>query len=213
MGKGVEKHPCWTCGFLKVSSSGSTIKCAHPDITVSESYKYGRPFTCRCTPNWCPKDPDRSYLGPAIAIPQEQREKEAREETRGGKRDGAGRKTNEERARIAREETARPETAQDSAVQTKPIELDRVKVEMERVKNETENEMKNEQTLDNSITEQMREKIAYASEQRKRLGSLVYRIDLSNRDKSLDRTDDMIATENRISETLMNLLDVYDGIQ
>ena len=73
--------------------------------------------------------------------------------------------------------------------------------------------MKNEQTLDNSITEQMQEKIAYASEQRKRLGSLVYRIDLSNRDKSLERTDEMIATENRISETLMNLLDVYDGIQ
>lgn len=213
MGKGVEKHPCWTCGWLKVAKSSGSMRCAHPDITVSESYKYGRPFTCRCTPNWCPKHPDRSYLGPAIAMPQAQREKEARKETWGGKRDGAGRKTNEERARIAREETARQETAQDSAVQTKPIELDRVKFEMERVKNETENEMKNEQTLDNSITEQMQEKIAYASEQRKRLGSLVYRIDLSNRDKSLDRTDEMIATENRISETLMNLLDVYDGIQ
>lgn len=193
MGKGVEKHPCWTCGFLKVSSSGSTIKCAHPDITVSESYKYGKPFTCRCTPNWCPKHPDRSYLGPAIAMPQAQREKEARKETRGRK--------------------PHAQTTQDNTIPTKPIELDRVKFEMERVKNETENEMKNEQTLDNSITEQMQEKIAYASEQRKRLGSLVYRIDLSNRDKSLDRTDEMIATENRISETLMNLLDVYDGIQ
>lgn len=193
MGKGVEKHPCWTCGFLKVSSSGSTIKCAHPDITQSESYKYGKPFTCRCTPKWCPKHPDRSYLGPAIAIPQAQREKEARPETRGRK--------------------SHAQTTQDNTIPTKPIESDRVKVEMERVKNETENEMKNEQTLNNSITEQMQEKIAYASEQRKRLGSLVYRIDLSNRDKSLDRTDEMIATEDRISETLMNLLDVYDGIQ
>ena len=72
MGKGVEKHPCLACGFLKVSSSGS-MKCAHPDITQSESYKYGRPFTCRCTPKWCPKHPDHSYLGPAIAIPQAQR--------------------------------------------------------------------------------------------------------------------------------------------
>lgn len=193
MGKGVEKHPCWACVFLKVSSSGSSMKCAHPDITQSESYKYGKPFTCRCTPNWCPKHPDRSYLGPAIAVPQEQREKEARPETRGRK--------------------PHAQTTQDNAIPAKPIESDRVKVEMERVKNETENEMKNEQTLDNSITEQMQEKIAYASEQRKRLGSLVYRIDLSNRDKSLDRTDEMIATENRISETLMNLLDVYDGIQ
>ena len=193
MGKPVEKHPCWTCGFLKVLSSGSTIKCAHPDITVSESYKYGKPFTCRCTPNWCPKHPDKSYLGSAIIVPQAQREKEARPETRGRK--------------------PHAQTAQDNTIPTKPIELDRVKVEMERVKNETENEMKNEQTLDNSITEQMQEKIAYASEQRKRLGSLVYRIDLSNRDKSLDRTDEMIATENRISETLMNLLDCYDGIQ
>ena len=83
----------------------------------------------------------------------------------------------------------------------------------ERIKSEMENEMKNEQTLDNSITEQMHEKIAYASEQRKQLGSLVYRIDLSNRDEVLERTDEMIATEDRISETLMNLLDVYDGIQ
>ena len=193
MGKPVEKHPCWACGFLKVSSSGSSMKCAHPDITQSESYKYGKPFTCRCTPKWCPKDPDKDYLGSAVVVPQEQREKEARPETRG--------------------RTPHAQTTQDNTIPTKPIELYRVKVEMERVKNETENEMKNEQTLDNSITEQMQEKIAYASEQRKRLGSLVYRIDLSNRDKSLDRTDEMIATENRISETLMNLLDVYDGIQ
>ena len=193
MGKPVEKHPCWACGFLKVSSSGSSMKCAHPDITQSESYKYGKPFTCRCTPKWCPKDPDKDYLGSAVVVPQEQREKEARPETTGRK--------------------PHAQTTQDNTIPTKPIELYRVKVEMERVKNETENEMKNEQTLDNSITEQMQEKIAYASEQRKRLGSLVYRIDLSNRDKSLDRTDEMIATENRISETLMNLLDVYDGIQ
>lgn len=193
MGKPVEKHPCWACGFLKVSSSGSSMKCAHPDITQSESYKYGKPFTCRCTPKWCPKDPDKDYLGSAVVVPQEQREKEARPETRVRK--------------------PHAQTTQDNTIPTKPIELYRVKVEMERVKNETENEMKNEQTLDNSITEQMQEKIAYASEQRKRLGSLVYRIDLSNRDKSLDRTDEMIATENRISETLMNLLDVYDGIQ
>lgn len=193
MGKPVEKHPCWACGFLKVSSSGSSMKCAHPDITQSESYKYGKPFTCRCTPKWCPKDPDKDYLGSAVVVPQEQREKEARPETLGRK--------------------PHAQTTQDNTIPTKPIELYRVKVEMERVKNETENEMKNEQTLDNSITEQMQEKIAYASEQRKRLGSLVYRIDLSNRDKSLDRTDEMIATENRISETLMNLLDVYDGIQ
>ena len=193
MGKGVEKHPCWTCGWLKVAKSSGSMRCVHPDITASESYKYGKPFTCRCTPNWCPKHPDRSYLGPAIAIPQEQREKEARPETRGRK--------------------PHAQTTQDNTIPTKPIELYRVKVEMERVKNETENEMKNEQTLDNSITEQMQEKIAYASEQRKRLGSLVYSIDLSNPDKSLERTDEMIATEDRISETLMNLLDVYDGIQ
>lgn len=176
MGKPVEKHPCWACGFLKVSSSGSSMKCAHPDITQSESYKYGKPFTCRCTPKWCPKDPDKSYLGSAIIVPQAQMQEKEKEDRR------------------LRERTSHVNAP-------------------ERIKSEMENEMKNEQTLDNSITEQMQEKIAYASEQRKRLGSLVYRIDLSNRDKSLDRTDEMIATENRISETLMNLLDVYDGIQ
>ena len=73
MGKGVEKHPCWTCGFLKVSSSGGSIRCAHPDITVSESYKYGSPFTCRCAPNWCPKHPDRSYLGEKVKAPEGER--------------------------------------------------------------------------------------------------------------------------------------------
>ena len=181
MGKPVEKHPCWACGFLKVSGSGSSMKCAHPDITQSESYKYGKPFTCRCTPKWCPKDPDKSYLGSKMHIPDAQMQEKEKEDRRLHKK------------------ASHVNVPEDC--------------EMERVKNETENEMKNEQTLDNSITEQMQEKIAYASEQRKRLGSLVYRIDLSNRDKSLERTDEMIATENRISETLMNLLDVYDGIQ
>ena len=196
MGKPVEKHTCWACGFLKFSSSGSSMKCAHPDITQSESYKYGRPFTCRCTPKWCPKDPDKSYLGQELHISEAER----KENKCGGKRSGSGRKPH-------------AQTTQDNTIPTKPIEIDRVKVEMERVKNEMENEMKNEQALDNSKMEQMQEKIAYASEQRKQLGSIVYRIDLSNRDEVLERTDEMIATENRISETLMNLLDVYDGIQ
>ena len=196
MGKGTEKHPCRTCGWLKVAKPGSSMRCVHPDIVQADAYKYGKTFTCRCVPKWCPKDPDKSYLGQELHISEAER----KENKCGGKRSGSGRKPH-------------AQTTQDNTIPTKPIELDRVKVEMERVKNETENEMKNEQTLDNSITEQMQEKIAYASEQRKRLGSLVYRIDLSNRDKSLDRTDEMIATENRISETLMNLLDVYDGIQ
>ena len=189
MGKGAEKHPCWTCGWLKVAKSGSSMRCVHPEIVQADAYKYGKTFTCRCVPKWCPKDPDKSYLGQELHISEAER----KENKRGRKRSGSGRKPH-------------AQTAQDNTIPTKPIELD-------RVKNEMENEMKNEQTLDNSITEQMQEKIAYASEQRKRLGSLVYRIDLSNRDKSLDRTDEMIATENRISETLMNLLDVYDGIQ
>lgn len=88
MGKGVEKHPCLACGFLKVSSSGS-MKCAHPDITQSESYKYGNPFTCRCTPKWCPKHPDRSYLGEKVKAPEGERRETKQEneviyaETRG----------------------------------------------------------------------------------------------------------------------------------
>ena len=82
MGKPVEKHPCWTCGFLKVSSSGSTIKCEHPDITQSESYKYGRPFTCRCTPKWCPKDPDKSYLGSKMHVPDAQMQEKEKEDRR-----------------------------------------------------------------------------------------------------------------------------------
>ena len=67
-----------------------------------------------------------------------------------------------------------------------------------------------EKSMDNA---KIMDKLKEASDKRKQLGSIVYRFDLSNRDKSLDRTDEMIATENRISETLMNLLDVYDGIQ
>ena len=174
MGKGAEKHPCWTCDWLKVAKSGKSYNCKHPKITENDTYQYGRGFTCVCTPKWCPKDPDKSYLGSAIIVPDAQMQEKEKEDRRLHKK------------------ASHVNVPEDC---------------------EMENEMKNEQTLDNSITEQMQEKIAYASEQRKRLGSLVYSIDLSNPDKSLERTDEMIATENRISETLMNLLDVYDGIQ
>ena len=179
----MNKHPCLDCEYFKTAKSGKTFNCKHPKITENDTYQYGRGFSCRCLPKWCPEHPNRDYLGEKVKAPEGERRK------------------------------PHAQTTQDNTIPTKPIESDRVKFEMERVKNETENEMKNEQTLNNSITEQMQEKIAYASEQRKRLGSLVYSIDLSNRDKSLDRTDEMIATEDRISETLMNLLDVYDGIQ
>ena len=179
----MNKQPCLDCEYFKTAKSGKTFNCKHPKITENDTYQYGRGFSCRCLPKWCPEHPNRDYLGEKVKAPEGERRK------------------------------PHAQTTQDNTIPTKPIESDRVKFEMERVKNETENEMKNEQTLNNSITEQMQEKIAYASEQRKRLGSLVYRIDLSNRDKSLDRTDEMIATEDRISETLMNLLDVYDGIQ
>ena len=82
MGKPVEKHPCWTCGWLKVAKSGSSMRCVHPEIVQADAYKYGKPFTCRCTPKWCPKDPDKSYLGSKMHVPDAQMREKEKEDRR-----------------------------------------------------------------------------------------------------------------------------------
>ena len=82
MGKGTEKHPCRTCGWLKVAKSGSSMRCVHPDIVQADAYKYGKPFTCRCTPKWCPKDPDKSYLGSKMHVPDAQMQEKEKEDRR-----------------------------------------------------------------------------------------------------------------------------------
>ena len=56
------------------------------------------------------------------------------------------------------------------------------------------------------------DKLKEASDKRKQLGSIVYRFDLSNRESSLERSDEMTDIENGISEALMNALDLYDEL-
>lgn len=82
MGKPVEKHPCWTCGWLKVAKSGSSMRCVHPEIIQGDAYRYGKPFTCRCVPKWCPKDPDKSYLGSKMHVPDAQMQEKEKEDRR-----------------------------------------------------------------------------------------------------------------------------------
>ena len=201
MGKPVEKHPCWTCGFLKVSSSGGSMKCEHPDITQSESYKYGKPFTCRCTPKWCPKDPDKSYLGEGVRIPPGQRQRE--------------RKIQDRETYIPKLDDPEPvhaETTQDNAILAKPIELDRVKVEMERVKNEIDQE--NEMNTADVKMDEVIAKLKDASEARRRLGRIIFDTDFRNTSTSvIERSEEIANTEEELSAKLMDTLDVYDGIQ
>ena len=56
------------------------------------------------------------------------------------------------------------------------------------------------------------DKLKEASDRRKQLGSIVYRFDLQNREKALERSDEMADIEDGISEALMNALDLYDEL-
>ena len=69
----MNKHPCLGCEYFKIAKSGKSYNCKHPKITENDTYQYGRGFTCVCTPMWCPKDPNRDYLGEKVKAPEGER--------------------------------------------------------------------------------------------------------------------------------------------
>ena len=85
----MNKHPCSECDFFKVAKSGKTFNCKHPKITENDAYQYGRGFSCRCLPKWCPEHPNRDYLGEKVKAPEGERRETKQEneviyaETRG----------------------------------------------------------------------------------------------------------------------------------
>ena len=85
----MNKHPCLECDFFKVAKSGKTFNCKHPKITENDTHQYGRGFSCRCLPKWCPEHPNRDYLGEKVKAPEGERRETKQEneviyaETRG----------------------------------------------------------------------------------------------------------------------------------
>lgn len=77
------------------------------------------------------------------------------------------------------------------------------------IEQEQEEETTQEKSMDNA---KIMDKLKEASDKRKQLGSIVYRFDLQNREKALERSDEMADIENGISEALMNALDLYDEL-
>ena len=69
----MNKHPCSECDFFKAAKSGKTFNCKHPKITENDTYQYGRGFSCRCLPKWCPEHPNRDYLGEKVKAPEGER--------------------------------------------------------------------------------------------------------------------------------------------
>ena len=69
----MNKHPCLDCEHFKIAKSGKSYNCKHPKITENDTYQYGREFSCRCLPKWCPEHPNRDYLGEKVKAPEGER--------------------------------------------------------------------------------------------------------------------------------------------